>query len=233
MNKKEIHELRGATAYDSNHEELGRVEEVYVNDRTGQPDFVEISHHLFERSSSVVPLRGHHLKGGELRLGFTKDHIRDSPDIGSVEHLDAEQLYTLHHHYELEHAKSYESYASDIVPSEPGRFDHVAPPARPNDRMGATELTNTYGQAAAAATDAERDRESDSLSGVQPRTEEERAEQGHADTVAAESARRGTTRADQAEVAAEEPEKERRFDSPLTEKLKPGSPSAADPNKRL
>lgn len=231
MNKKEIHELRGATAYDSNQEELGSVKEVYINDRTGQPDFVEISHSLFGRSSSVVPLRGHHLKGEELRLGFTKDHIRDSPEIGAVDHLSAEQLYTLHHHYELEHGKNFENYASEA--RETGRFDHIAPPARPNDRMGATELGDTYGQAAATSADAERDRESDSTSGLQPQTDEERAEQGHADATHTATTRKGTTRADQSEITAEDPEEDRPLDSPLTEKLKPGSASAADPDRRL
>ena len=54
-----IEDLANATAYDVDGEKLGGVKDVYVNDTTGQPDFVSVNHGLFGGGDSIVPLRGH------------------------------------------------------------------------------------------------------------------------------------------------------------------------------
>src|SRR5690606_32225278 len=95
MTLHNIHDLTEATAYDSNGDKLGGVKEVYINDTTGQPDFAEVGHGLFGLQSSIVPLRGHTLRGGELHLAFTKDLIKDAPDIKHDEHLSEEDHATI------------------------------------------------------------------------------------------------------------------------------------------
>lgn len=129
MSKKNIRDLSTATAYDSDNDKLGSVKEVYVNDGTGQPDFVEVGHGLFGMNSSLVPLRGHRLEGEELRLAFSKDRIKDAPNLDADAHLSGDQLDTLYRHYGLEETENIESY-DGLEPSP----QH----ARPNDRMGAT-----------------------------------------------------------------------------------------------
>ena len=42
-----IEDLANATAYDVDGEKLGGVKDVYVNDTTGQPDFVSVNHGMF------------------------------------------------------------------------------------------------------------------------------------------------------------------------------------------
>ncbi len=78
MNRN-IADLVTATAFDRDGEKLGSVTEVYINDTTGQPDFVEVAHGLFGMDSSIVPLRGHRLDGENLQLAFSKDLIKDAP----------------------------------------------------------------------------------------------------------------------------------------------------------
>ncbi|MGP6173125.1 PRC and DUF2382 domain-containing protein [Corynebacterium sp. A21] len=110
MTKKNIQDLSSATAYDSNNEKLGSVKEVFVNDGTGQPDFIEVGHGLFGMNSSLVPLRGHRLNSEELHLAFPKEHIKDAPDLNVDEHLDPTQLDTLYRHYGLENTENVENY---------------------------------------------------------------------------------------------------------------------------
>ena len=110
MTLHNIHDLTEATAYDSNGDKLGSVKEVYINDTTGQPDFAEVGHGLFGLQSSIVPLRGHTLKGGELRLAFTKDLIKDAPDIKHDEHLSEEDHATIYRHFGLEQVTDVHSY---------------------------------------------------------------------------------------------------------------------------
>ncbi|BAC19500.1 hypothetical protein HMPREF0290_0176 [Corynebacterium efficiens YS-314] len=114
MVQRNIHDLANATAYDRNGDKLGSVKEVYINDASGQPDFVEVGHGLFGMSSSVVPLRGHQLAGEELRLAFTKDRISDAPDFNSDEHLSESDQQTIYRHYGLESTDNIETYESDI-----------------------------------------------------------------------------------------------------------------------
>ena len=54
-NEKNIKDLFNATAYDRNGDKLGAVKEVFVDDNSGQPTFVEVGHGLFGMSSSVSP----------------------------------------------------------------------------------------------------------------------------------------------------------------------------------
>lgn len=92
-----IEDLANATAYDVNGDKVGGVQDVYVNDTTGQPDFVSVSHGLFGGGDSIVPLRGHTLENGDLHLAFAKDRIEDAPDLDENGHLtNADQIGRAH-----------------------------------------------------------------------------------------------------------------------------------------
>src|SRR5699024_518335 len=114
MVQRNIHDLANATAYDRNGDKLGSVKEVYINDASGQPDFVEVGHGLFGMSSSVVPLRGHQLAGEELRLAFTKDRISDAPDFHSDEHLSESDRQTIYRLSGSDSTDTIETDASQI-----------------------------------------------------------------------------------------------------------------------
>lgn len=87
MSHRSIQQLGRATVYDKDGNKLGRVKEVYINNKTGEPDYAEITHGLFGLRSSILPLRGHTLEGKTLTLAFSKDLIKDAPDISKKEHL--------------------------------------------------------------------------------------------------------------------------------------------------
>lgn len=112
-NNREIRELLDATAYDVDGDKLGNVNEVYINDTSGQPDFVEINHGLFGMGSSLVPLRGHSLNGEELRLAFAKDRIKDAPNVDSDAHLSNEDQADLYRHYGLDNTSNITEYTRD------------------------------------------------------------------------------------------------------------------------
>ena len=114
MVNRNIGDITRATAYDADGEKLGSVKEVYVNDSTGQPDFVEVGHGLFGMSSSLVPLRGHRLDGENLKLAFTKDRIEDAPNIDHDAHLTDEDQATIYRHFGLESTQNVETYDEDL-----------------------------------------------------------------------------------------------------------------------
>ena len=108
-----IEDLANATAYDVNGDKVGGVKDVYVNDTTGQPDFVSVNHGLFGGGDSIVPLRGHSLRDGELHLAFAKDRIEDAPDLDENGHLTTEDQEAFYRHYGLEGTQDVTTYETD------------------------------------------------------------------------------------------------------------------------
>ena len=105
-----IEDLANATAYDVNGDKVGGVKDVYVNDTTGQPDFVSVNHGLFGGGDSIVPLRGHTLRDGELHLAFPKERIEDAPDLDENGHLTTEDQDAFYRHYGLENTQDVTTY---------------------------------------------------------------------------------------------------------------------------
>lgn len=108
--KKSIRDLFDATAYDKAGDKLGDVKEVFVDDRTGQPTFVEVGHGLFGMSSSLVPMRGHRLEGETLTLAFDKDRIKDAPDFDADKALTPEEEREIYAHYGVDTAAEVQGY---------------------------------------------------------------------------------------------------------------------------
>ncbi|MDU7598861.1 MAG: PRC and DUF2382 domain-containing protein [Corynebacterium sp.] len=115
---KNIKDLFNATAYDKNGEKLGDVNEVFVDDQSGQPTFVEVNHGLFGMNSSLVPLRGHDFSGDDLKLGFSKDRIKDAPDFDSDKPLTPEAQSDIFKHYGLDNARDVTDYKDSNLDSK-------------------------------------------------------------------------------------------------------------------
>ena len=115
---KNIKDLFNATAYDKNGEKLGDVNEVFVDDQSGQPTFVEVNHGLFGMNSSLVPLRGHDFSGDDLKLGFSKDRIKDAPEFDSDKPLTPEAQSDIFKHYGLDNAHDVTDYKDSNLDSK-------------------------------------------------------------------------------------------------------------------
>lgn len=113
-----IEDLANATAYDVNGDKVGSVQDVYVNDTSGQPDFISVNHGLFGTGTSIVPLRGHSLRDGDLHLAFPKDRIEDAPDLDDNGHLTTNDQDALYRHYALTETQDVTTYETG-APAEP------------------------------------------------------------------------------------------------------------------
>lgn len=91
----------GATAYGSDGEKVGTVGQVFLDDASGQPEWVTINTGLFGMSESFVPLANARAEGDRLEIGYPKDLVKDAPRIDAEHHLSAEEEETLYRHYGL------------------------------------------------------------------------------------------------------------------------------------
>ena len=112
-NERDLKELFEATAYDNTGDKLGDIKEIFVDDETGAPTFVEVGHGLFGMSSSLVPLRGASFEGDALNLAFSKDRVKDAPDLDSDRNLTSEQQDELYRHYGVQDAPGITGVGSD------------------------------------------------------------------------------------------------------------------------
>ena len=90
----------GRRAVDPQGNKIGSVGQVYLDDETGQPDWVTVNTGLFGTRENFVPLRGTRIDGDDLVLPFDKDVVKDSPDIADSSHLDTDEQQSLYAYYQ-------------------------------------------------------------------------------------------------------------------------------------
>ncbi len=97
----EITRVQGATAYDTTGSKVGKVDQVYLDDQTGEPNWLTLNTGMFGTSTSFVPLEGASFDGDDIRLAYDKDRIKDAPRIDVDQHLEREQEDELYRYYGL------------------------------------------------------------------------------------------------------------------------------------
>jgi uncharacterized protein (TIGR02271 family) len=91
--------LIGATAADADGDKIGKVGQVYLNDETGEPEWVTIRTGLFGTRESFAPFYNARTDNGELRLAVTKQQVKDAPSVNADEHLGDAEQNTLYQYY--------------------------------------------------------------------------------------------------------------------------------------
>ncbi len=91
----------GGNVLGSDGEKIGSVGQVYLDDQTGEPSWVTAKTGLFGTSESFVPLQGADVEGNDVRVPYTKQHVKDAPRIESDGNLSPEEEDRLYSHYEI------------------------------------------------------------------------------------------------------------------------------------
>jgi uncharacterized protein (TIGR02271 family) len=94
-----IEAWRGAKAIDANGDKVGTIDEVYLDRGSNEPEWVTVSTGLFGTRTSFVPIGDAQLTGGEVRLGYTKDQIKDAPNVDADGALSRDEERRLYEHY--------------------------------------------------------------------------------------------------------------------------------------
>lgn len=95
---RNIRALFDASPTDSRGLPVGSVREIYVDNASGRPTFVEIAYGPFRAMSSIVPLNGAQFDGTHLTLAFERSTMRTAPGCRTG-YLSADQQSALLEHY--------------------------------------------------------------------------------------------------------------------------------------
>ncbi|MEV8098392.1 PRC and DUF2382 domain-containing protein [Kitasatospora sp. NPDC085879] len=130
-------DLIGHKAVDRNGEKIGTVDEVYLDDATGEPEWAAVRTGIFGRDA-FVPLTTSEFSGEELKVPYDKSLVKESPDFGVGQHLSPAQELQLYRYYGLDTAGA----------GRPGAEAAPAPAERPRDTDFGTVAQTAPGGAA-------------------------------------------------------------------------------------
>jgi uncharacterized protein (TIGR02271 family) len=122
MTQFDMSTLTGATVVDASGGKIGKVGQVYVDDRTGQPDWVTVKTGLFGTKESFVPLAAARLERDRLVVGVTKDQVSGAPQADADGRISERDEVEIYRYYGLSGAESgsagYETGAAGVAAYE-------------------------------------------------------------------------------------------------------------------
>jgi uncharacterized protein (TIGR02271 family) len=107
LTEDQAREVIGATAYGDDGEKIGKVGQLFLDDQTGQPEFVTVNTGLFGTSESFVPVADATFNGDRLVVPFSKDKVKDAPNVDlDGRHLDESEEQRLYEYYGLSSSRT-------------------------------------------------------------------------------------------------------------------------------
>jgi uncharacterized protein (TIGR02271 family) len=102
----------GRTLIDRDGSRIGSIDALYLDDRTGQPEWALVNTGLFGTKSTFVPLAQTTEAGGDVSVPYDKQLVKDAPRIDPDQHLSEAEERQLWRHYGLDYDRSTRRRAS-------------------------------------------------------------------------------------------------------------------------
>lgn len=101
MTTFDVNAILSSTAYGADGDKIGKVEQVFLDDNSGEPTFLTVNTGLFGAKENFVPVKGASQDGDRVVLPYTKDVIKDAPKVDADQHLSPAEEEELYRYYEL------------------------------------------------------------------------------------------------------------------------------------
>ena len=101
---EQLEELRGTNVYDSAGDKIGEVEEIFWDEQTRRPEWIGLGAGFFGTKRVLVPVTAAEQRADGLVVPYSKDQVRDAPDVDSDE-ISQETEYALARHYGLDYSE--------------------------------------------------------------------------------------------------------------------------------
>jgi PRC-barrel domain len=97
-----IRTWEGRTLLDRDGGRIGTIDAIYLDDRTGQPEWALVNTGLFGTKSSFVPLAQAFQSDNDVLVPYDKQLVKDAPRVDAGQHLSAAEERQLWQHYDLD-----------------------------------------------------------------------------------------------------------------------------------
>ena len=105
----------GSNAVDSDGVKLGKIGNVYLDDRTGEPAWATVNTGLFGTKESFVPLATARIEGDQLVVPFDKAKVKDAPKVTDDGHIGDDEQEELYRYYGLSSATGHDGNTADYA----------------------------------------------------------------------------------------------------------------------
>jgi uncharacterized protein (TIGR02271 family) len=114
----EAYDWRGRDIIDADGEKVGTLEELFRDEETQQPEWAAVRTGMFGTKLSFIPIQGAEPTGEDVRVPFSKAHIKDAPRIDDSDgELSQDEEARLYDHYGM----NYSEHRSDSgLPADNG-----------------------------------------------------------------------------------------------------------------
>ncbi|MGI8711595.1 MAG: PRC-barrel domain-containing protein [Solirubrobacteraceae bacterium] len=182
INVEHIEQWRGQQVLDPAGEQLGKLEEVYLDETSGTPMLISVKSGLLGRRSKLVPIDGATVGRDYVRVAHDKGTIDASPDASGDASPDAAALDQLGAAYGLKFSDRVVLETSAVAEARRAeaqaareRADQLAEDAR--DKSAARDVAQERAEGATDhATQAEREAEEANQAALKAREEAQRFE---------------------------------------------------------
>ena len=103
---EEVRDWQGQTAYGPGNDKLGKIEDIYLDDQTGEPEWAAIKTGLFGGAASFAPLAEARREGDGIQFPYDKDKVKDAPSVDADGQLSQEEESRLYQHYGLNYSEA-------------------------------------------------------------------------------------------------------------------------------
>jgi uncharacterized protein (TIGR02271 family) len=104
MTMDQLSAMRGAPVYDSDGDKIGTVEEIFYDEQTNEPEWIGIGTGFFGTKRVLVPTAGASSTDDGVTVRYSKDQVKDAPDIDSDE-ISQETEQELYSYYGLQYSE--------------------------------------------------------------------------------------------------------------------------------
>ncbi len=102
--------ILGSTIYGSDGDKLGKAGQVFLDDASGQPEWVTVNTGLFGTKETFVPLRGITTHGDDFAVAYTKEKVKGAPSVDSGDgHISEAEEDSLYEYYGLSGTGGYDT----------------------------------------------------------------------------------------------------------------------------
>ncbi|MFJ5998872.1 YsnF/AvaK domain-containing protein [Streptomyces sp. NPDC092370] len=104
ITREQIPTVLDHPVHDARGDKIGDARHVFLDDATGEPEWVSVRTGLFGTSESFVPIHDAAVVEDHLEVPFAKDHVKDAPnvDVDAGGHLSEQEEQRLYEHYGID-----------------------------------------------------------------------------------------------------------------------------------
>jgi uncharacterized protein (TIGR02271 family) len=119
----DVRAWRGRTLVDRDGDKIGKIQDVYLDRSSGEPEWIAVKTGLFGSNVSFVPVHDATPEGKDVRVGYEKHLVKDAPNADPDGELSPDEERRLYQHYGRGDYDEWTADSEDRTEATSGRDD--------------------------------------------------------------------------------------------------------------